>query len=44
VDPEKEAALNQARSDDTALEVGPSEIRYWLDFENPTLTQSPGEE
>ena len=40
-DPAKEAALNQARRDNTALEVGPSEIRYWSDFEDPAGTQDP---
>ena len=38
-DPVKEAALNQARRDNAALEVGPSEIRYWSDFENPAEAQ-----
>ena len=37
VDPEKEAALNEARGDDSIqLEVGPTDIRYWLDFERRT--------
>ena len=40
-DPAKEAALNQARRDNAALEVGPSEIRYWPDFEDPAETQDP---
>ena len=35
VDPEKQAALEEARGNGTSLEVGPSEIRYWLEFENP---------
>ena len=38
-DPAKEAALNQARRGNAALEVGPSEIRYWSDFEDPAGTQ-----
>ena len=40
-DPAKEAALNQARRDNVALEVGPSEVRYWSDFEDPAETQDP---
>jgi microcin C transport system substrate-binding protein len=39
-DPAKEAALNQARQDNAALEVGPSEIDYWSDFADPAA-QSP---
>ncbi len=42
VDPAKQAALDQARRNDTSLEVGPSEIRYWLDFENLTETPESG--
>jgi hypothetical protein len=33
-DPAKDAALNQARKNNTALEVGPTDIRYWLEFED----------
>ena len=39
-DPAKEAALNQARRESAALEVGPSEIDYWADFVDPAA-QSP---
>ena len=36
-----QAALNQARRNNAALEVGPSEVRYWSDFEDPAETQDP---
>ena len=42
-DPAKEAALNQARRENAALEVGPSEIRYWSDFEDPAAARPGGQ-
>ena len=43
LDPAKEAALNQARRDDAAVEVGPSEIDYWSDFADPAAAQPDGQ-
>lgn len=34
-DPVKEAALNEARRNDTALAVGPSDVDRWSDFADP---------
>ena len=41
-DPAKEAALNQARRDNAALEVGPSEVDYWSDFVDPATAPPDG--
>ena len=41
-DPEKRAALEEARRNRTSLEVGPSEIHYWDDFENRLEIQDTG--
>ena len=41
VDPEKQAALEEAQRTGSSLEMGPDEIRYWLDFENRTEMQEP---
>jgi microcin C transport system substrate-binding protein len=40
-DPVKEAALNEARRNNSALEIGPSEVDYWSDFVDPAVV-SPG--
>ena len=41
-DPTKEAALNQARRDNAALDVGPSEVDYWSDFVAPAAASPDG--
>ena len=41
-DPAREATLNQARRDNAALEVGPSEVDYWSDFVDPATTPPDG--
>ncbi len=41
-DPEKRAALEEARRNRTSLEIGPSEIHYWDDFENRLEIQDTG--
>jgi microcin C transport system substrate-binding protein len=39
-DPVKEAALNEARKANRSLEIGPSDIRYWDDFEDKLETST----
>jgi hypothetical protein len=41
-DPAKEAALDQARRDNAALEVGPSDIDYWSGFVDPAAASTDG--
>ena len=41
VDPVKQAALDDALRSNGALEVGPSEVRYWLDYEDPAEAPEP---
>jgi len=41
-DPAKETALNEARQDNGALEIGPSEIDYWSNFADPATISSDG--
>ena len=41
-DPAKEAALNEARRDNAALEVGPSEFDYWSNFLDPAAASPDG--
>ena len=43
-DPQKRAALEQARQNRTSLEAGPTEIHFWDDFENRLETQSAGKQ
>ena len=42
-DPAREAALNEARRTDTALEVGPSDVDYWSDFADPAAPSPAGQ-
>ena len=41
-DPAKETALNQARRDNAAIEVGPGEVDYWSDFADPATAPPDG--
>ena len=41
-DPAKEAVLDQARRDNAALEIGPSEVDYWSDFVDPAAASPDG--